>query len=106
MLIAWTTVANRADAQRLAAGAVDLRLAGCVQIEGPVLSCYRWEGKREQTEEYRLSFKLLPEQAEPLAAWIRAHHPYDTPEWIMVRAAEVGEKYLSWMKATSSTPPL
>ena len=92
MLIAWTTVANRADAERLAAGAVDRRLAACVQIEGPVLSCYHWEGKTERTEEYRLCFKLLPKQAKPLAAWIQAQHPYETPEWIVIRAADVGEK--------------
>lgn len=106
MLIAWTTVANRPDAERLAGGVIDLRLAACVQIEGPVLSHYRWAGKPERTEEFRLCFKLLPEQADPLAAWIHEHHPYDTPEWIVVRAADVGEKYLSWMKATSSNLPL
>jgi periplasmic divalent cation tolerance protein len=106
MLIAWTTVARRADAESLAEGAVELRLAACVQIEGPVLSCYRWAGKIERTEEFRLCFKFLPEQAEALAAWVQERHPYETPEWIVIRAADVGEKYLSWMKATSSTPPL
>lgn len=106
MFLAWTTVATRADADRLAEKAVTLRLAACVQIEGPVRSWYRWEGKVEQAEEFRLCFKLLPEQADPLAAWVRAQHPYATPEWIVVRAADVGEKYLSWMKATSSNPPL
>jgi periplasmic divalent cation tolerance protein len=106
MLIAWTTVANRTDAERLAEDAIASRLAACVQIEGPLLSCYRWEGKIERSEEFRLCFKFLPEQAEPLATWIHAHHPYTIPEWIVVRAADVGEKYLSWMRATSSTPPL
>ncbi len=106
MLIAWTTVAERADAESLAREAVEHRLAACVQIEGPVVSCYRWEGRIERAEEFRLCFKFLPAQGAPLAEWVAAHHPYETPEWIVVRAEDVGEKYLSWAKATSSTPPL
>jgi periplasmic divalent cation tolerance protein len=106
MLIAWTTVSQRSDAERLATGIIGLRLAACVQIEGPVTSCYQWEGKVERAEEFRLCLKFLPGQSAALAAWVQANHPYDTPEWIVVQAAEVGEKYLSWAKATSSNPPL
>ncbi len=106
MLIAWTTVAQRSDADRLAAEIIDRRLAVCVQIEGPVTSRYRWQGKVEQTEEFRLCLKFLPAQAADLSAWVLAHHPYETPEWLVVRAAEVGEKYLSWAASTSSNPPL
>lgn len=106
MLIAWTTVSQRAEAERLATDIIDHRLAACVQIEGPVISCYRWEGKVERTKEFRLCLKFLPEQAAALAAWVQAHHPYDTPEWVVVRAVEVGEKYLSWARANSTNPPL
>jgi periplasmic divalent cation tolerance protein len=106
MLIAWTTVASRADAEHLAGEIISLRLAGCVQIDGPVTSTYRWEGKIERAEEFRLSIKFLPEQAVALSAWVPAHHPYQTPEWIVVSAVEVGEKYLSWAKANSTNPPL
>jgi periplasmic divalent cation tolerance protein len=106
MLIAWTTVAQRSDAEQLAADVIGRRLAACVQIEGPVTSWYRWEGKIEQTEEFRLCFKFTSDQSAALSAWVHAHHPYATPEWVVVRAAEVGEKYLSWAKATSSNPPL
>ena len=62
MFVAWTTVADRADADRLAAGAVERGLAACVQIDGPVTSHYRWEGKLERSEEFRLTFKCLPER--------------------------------------------
>ncbi len=106
MLIVWTTVASRADADRLAREIVDQRLAACVQVEGPVTSTYQWKGKVEQAEEFRLCIKLLPEQATALSAWVQAHHPYETPEWIVVAAAEVGEKYLSWARANSTNPPL
>ena len=105
MLVAWTTVATPEDAARLARGAIDSHLAACVQVEGPVTSHYRWEGRREETPEYRLMFKFLPEQAAGLEAWILAGHPYATPEWVVVRAERVSEKYLSWARATSTPGP-
>lgn len=106
MLLAWTTVATRADADRLAGDAVARQLAACVQIDGPIVSVYRWQGQVERSEEFRLCFKLLPEQAAALEKHVLAHHPYDTPEWLIVPAQRVGEKYLSWAKANSSSAPL
>ena len=35
-----------------------------------------------------------------------AAHPYETPEWLVVGAEHVGEKYLSWVEAKSHIPPL
>ena len=106
MYLAWTTVAQRPAAERLAGDAVALGLAVCVQIEGPIVSHYRWEGQAERTEEYRLMFKCLPVQLAPLEAWVLAHHPYAVPEWIALPVARVGEKYLSWAAANSTNPPL
>ena len=106
MFIAWTTVEKRADADRLAADAIARNLAVCAQIEGPVTSHYRWQGKDERGEEFRLTFKCLASHVDALEKFVLAHHPYDTPEWLVVRADRVGEKYLSWANANSSTPPL
>jgi periplasmic divalent cation tolerance protein len=106
MFIAWTTVANRSDADRLAADAISRNLAVCVQIDGPIASHYRWHGKVEYAEEFRLTFKCLPNHVATLEQHVLAIHPYDTPEWVVVRAEHVGEKYLSWAEANSSTPPL
>lgn len=106
MLIAWTTVAQRAEADQLAAAAVGQGLAACVQIDGPLVSHYRWEGKMERSEEYRLTLKFLPGHLSALRQLILARHPYTTPEWLVVKAEDVGEKYLSWAEANSSTPPL
>jgi periplasmic divalent cation tolerance protein len=106
VFIAWTTVAQRADADRLAAEVIHRNLASCVQIDGPVTSHFRWQGALERTEEYRLQFKCLESQIGPLERHLLAVHPYETPEWLVVRADQVGEKYLSWARASSSTPPL
>lgn len=106
MKIAWTTVATQSDAEDLATKAVTARLAACVQIEGPIRSCYWWEGRIERGEEFRLTFKCPAETLPRLETLVLDRHPYDTPEWIVVNADAVAEKYLSWVRATSSPSPL
>jgi periplasmic divalent cation tolerance protein len=106
MFIAWTTVAQPVDADRLAQQAIGLNLAVCVQIDGPITSHYRWEGRAQRAEEFRVTFKCRADRLEALEQHVLAHHPYDTPQWLAVRADRVGEKYLSWAEANSSTPPL
>jgi len=106
VFIAWTTVARREDAETIAAEVVRLGLAVCVQIDGPIVSHYQWQGRPERTEEFRLCLKCLEDRLAALEADVFARHPYETPEWIVVRAEHVGEKYLSWAKATCSNPPL
>lgn len=106
MLMAWTTVGQRADADRIAADAIARNLAVCVQIDGPIVSHYRWRGRDERGEEFRLLFKFLESHAAALEERVLATHPYDVPEWIVFAALKVGEKYLSWATTNSSTPPL
>lgn len=90
----------------LAAGLVAERLAACVQIDGPIRSHYRWEGRSEVAEEFRLTVKFLPLRQLELEAWLMARHPYQTPQWLVVSAAHVAEKYLSWVQANSTPVPL
>ncbi len=104
--LAWTTVGSREAAETLARDTIAQNLAACVQIDGPIASHYRWKNQPERSEEFRLCFKFLPAQLVHLEIFVRDRHPYDTPEWIVLPAVSVGEKYLSWARANSSTPPL
>lgn len=86
----------------MAADVIARNLAVCVQVDGPITSHYRWQGQVERSEEIRLLFKLLPAQAAALEKYVLASHPYETPEWIIIPAQRVGEKYLSWAAANST----
>jgi len=77
-----------------------------VQIDGPIVSFYRWEGKIERAEEYRLCLKCVTATLPALEQHVLAHHPYATPEWLVVPAERVAEKYLSWAEANSTSSPL
>jgi len=98
LMLAWTTVPTRADGERLADAAIAAGLAACVQIEGPITSVYRWESKIEHSQEFRLVLKCLEKQVSALESHILALHPYTTPEWILIEASHVSEKYLSWAR--------
>ena len=103
MLIAWTTVSTPAEAERLADASIDQNLAVCAQVEGPIHSQYVWQGRKTAAQEWRIAFKFLEEQSAALSAYIQSAHPYDTPQWIVVQADRVGEKYLSWARAPRSS---
>jgi len=104
--VGWTTVSKREDAEKLAQGLVAEGLAVCVQIEGPIHSVYRWKGELERAEEYRLMVKMLVERVLSVGTWIEQHHPYETPEWVVIKADGVGEKYLSWARSNPTSDPL
>jgi periplasmic divalent cation tolerance protein len=46
-----TTTEKKEDAQKVARVVVEKRLAGCVQIIGPIASTYRWKEAIETAEE-------------------------------------------------------
>jgi len=96
-----TTTDTRPRADEIARALVERRLAACVQVEGPVTSHYLWAGVQDKAEEYRLTFKVLPEQITALETWVQARHPYEVPEWVVVKVEHVAEKYLSWARANS-----
>ena len=105
MYVAWTTVSTRPDADALSAEIIRRGLAVCVQVDGPVISHYHWEGKPERSEEFRLTLKFLPSQLSDLERYVLSSHPYSVPEWIVIQTVLVGEKYLSWAIADRSNLP-
>jgi periplasmic divalent cation tolerance protein len=105
MKVAWTTVASARQAEEMARALVAGGEAVCVQIEGPLRSHYVWEGKVESSEEYRLTLKCSDAQLPALEAAVLGRHPYAVPEWVVVDASRVGEKYLSWARSERQPRP-
>ncbi|GAD23661.1 divalent-cation tolerance protein CutA [Acidovorax sp. MR-S7] len=93
--VVTTTVASAADARRLASGAVQARLAACVQVES-IASHYVWQGAQHEDAEWRLVCKTLPEAAPALRAWLRAQHPYEVPQ-LLTQAMEAEVDYAQWV---------
>ena len=98
-VLLMTTVAKRADAQRLARMAVNQRLAACVQIIPKVVSVYRWKGKIERANEWLVLFKTSKKALPALMKAIKATHPYSLPELAAVSISAGSREYLNWIDA-------
>jgi periplasmic divalent cation tolerance protein len=109
VLFVYTTVANEADAQRVAEHVIESRVAACVSIGSPVTSVFRWESDAEaperaavQTErEIPLVIKTTADAYAALEARIREIHPYELPEIVAVPIERGLPAFLAWIEAAT-----
>jgi periplasmic divalent cation tolerance protein len=101
-VLVLTTLGADANAVRLARILVDERLAACVNLLPPMTSVYRWKGKVEEDREQQLVIKTTPARLAALQDRLRALHPYELPEFIVLGAA-ASVAYGQWL-AESTTP--
>ena len=92
-----TTTPSRELAEQIAARLVEDRLAACVQLDGPIQSKYRWQGRIETDDEWRVTAKTVDARYEQVEAAIRKMHPYDEPEILAVPVVRGSETYLDWL---------
>ena len=72
--------------------------AACVTVLPEVESVYRWEGAIEQARERQLIVKTTRDTVDLLRRRVGALHPYDTPEFLVLRVADGEERYLAWIR--------
>jgi periplasmic divalent cation tolerance protein len=94
-----TTVEKREDADRMASIVVNMRVAACAQVVGPMRSTYWWKGKVEEVEEWLLMMKTRRDLFSLLEKEIKALHPYEVPEIIALPIVSGSESYLEWIQA-------
>ncbi|MBN1261950.1 MAG: divalent-cation tolerance protein CutA [Anaerolineae bacterium] len=99
-----TTTETRAAARRIARALVEARLAGCVQIIGPITSTYRWIDDVETEEEWLCQIKTTRALYDEVQATVRDIHPYDTPEIIALPVLEGDADYLDWLRHSLREP--
>jgi periplasmic divalent cation tolerance protein len=97
-LVCLTTVADQETARKLAKRLLDRRAAACVQIEGPIESHYRWEGRDCCEIEYRLVIKTSVSRKEELREFLREIHPYDQPQILTLQSVDVDPGYSAWVR--------
>jgi periplasmic divalent cation tolerance protein len=98
----FTTTAAKADAEKLARALVERRLAACVQVGGPIVSCYRWQEQVETAEEWLCTIKTRRDLYDAVEAAIKELHPYQTPEILAVPVVAGSEAYLTWLREQTS----
>lgn len=93
-----TTTGKRQDAEQIAAELVSRKLAGCVQVSGPIVSTFRWQGKIETGEEWLCVIKTSEAKIAEIKRAFDEIHPYEVPELIATPIVDGSEGYLRWLK--------
>lgn len=90
-----TTVARRADAERIARGLIDERLAACVHI-AEIGSVYRWDGRVQQETEFLVEARTTRRGGPAARDAMLAGHPYKEP-LVEEMPSSVTPSYARWM---------
>lgn len=103
LALLYTTIDSPEAAEALALEAVKMHHVACVNILPNIRSVYRWQGQIEQTTECAMIFKTTPEHLPHLEAWVRTHHPYDTPA-ILTGEAGTSSAFFEVVQAALQIP--
>jgi periplasmic divalent cation tolerance protein len=99
-VVVLVTVPKLAIARKLARAVLSEHLAACVNILPGVESHYWWQGKLEHGKELLLVIKTTRKRLAPMAAVVKALHPYDTPEIVVLPLKAGSARYLDWLDAS------
>ena len=98
VVLVLTTIGADADAAALARTLVDERLAACVNVLPAMTSVYRWKGQVESDREQQIVIKTDAGRLAALEARLRALHPYELPEFLVLPAGGGSAAYLAWIR--------
>jgi periplasmic divalent cation tolerance protein len=96
-VMAITTLPADFDATPLAQELVGAGLAACVNVIPSVKSIYTWKGVPQVDQEQQLFIKTTNDQVDALWDVLRARHPYDVPEFLVVPVIDGSQDYLRWV---------
>ena len=97
-LVILSTTDQLDAANRIAEALINDHLAACVQVEGPIRSFYRWEGKIESAKEFRLVIKTTRPREQDVFQRIRDLHGYETPQILSIPVTGGHGDYLDWVR--------
>ncbi|HUQ87155.1 MAG TPA: divalent-cation tolerance protein CutA [Vicinamibacterales bacterium] len=100
-VIVLTTFPVDKDPETVAKILVDEKLAACVNILPVMRSIYSWKGATEHADERQLVIKTSRDRVHEIETRLRALHPYDVPEFLVVPILEGSRDYLSWLTENS-----
>ena len=98
-LLVLVTAPELKTARRLARLALKEHLVACANLVPKLESHYWWQGKVESSAEVLLLLKTTAASVKALEKLILAHHPYDTPEFVVLSIRGASRWYLQWWEA-------
>ena len=96
--IALVTAPDMKTGRALAKAALNARLIACANLIPGIESHYRWHGKIERGAEVLLLLKTTRTRLAALEKLVLNHHPYDTPEFVVLPLTCGTKRYLDWLE--------
>ncbi len=90
------TAPDLKTARGLARAALKRRLVACANLVPGIESHYWWQGKIEKGPDVLLIQNTTARRLKALENLVRTEHPYDTPEFIVLRLSAGNQRYLDW----------
>lgn len=97
-----TTCQSELEAKRIGRLLVEMRLAACAQVCGPVYSAYWWMGKIEEAREWICVVKCPVDNYAKIEDTIKQTHSYSVPEIMAVPVEASSQDYFRWLMAEAS----
>jgi periplasmic divalent cation tolerance protein len=99
VIVAFSTCPDEATARAIAQTLVSERLATCVNRIAGLTSTYFWDGRLQDEAEILLIIKTTAARQAELAARLKALHPYELPELVVLPVTGGNEPYLQWVRS-------
>ena len=103
--VVLVTVPSLKVARALARSALRERLAACANLVPKIESHYWWQGQIESSAEVLILFKTAKRRLARLEEFVLAHHPYDTPEFVVLPITRGTKRYLAWLDSSVGLKP-
>jgi periplasmic divalent cation tolerance protein len=99
--IVLVTAPDFQTARKLARVALTARLIACANLVPKIESHYWWQGKLERSGEVLLILKTTLRHLGTLEKLVLTHHPYETPEFLIVPLTAGSVRYLDWLAGST-----
>lgn len=100
-IIVQTTCSNHNEARQIQESLITQQLAACIQMR-TLQSCYAWQGKIENAQEYKLEIKTQIHHFDAIQTLIQRLSSYDCPEIIALPILKLSEDYANWLTLTTT----
>jgi periplasmic divalent cation tolerance protein len=100
-VVVLTTLPLEADPGAFGRALVEEHLAACVNILPEMRSIYRWKEQVEDAPERQVLIKTIHERVPLLLERLRSLHPYEVPEFVVLRIADGSDDYLDWIRSST-----
>lgn len=104
VILIITNFPDKKTALAFAEKLVEEHLAACVNVLAECSSVYSWQGKIESATEVPVFIKTQPQHYDQVEQMIKAMHPYELPEVIIVPVSGGLPAYLQWIADETRIP--